>query len=96
MGTRGEGACLFCPSLSSSFASWDSSAAVFFHCAWAMACFMKRVAAALSISVRSKGRCKEEKTWGSAYWLVDSPRLRSFQSIAVFCPSNSKNEDRRL
>lgn len=64
-----------------------------------MACLMKRVAAALSISARSKGACKEEKTGrkvGGAYWLVGSPRLRSSQSTAVFYPSNSKNEDRRL
>ena len=33
--------------------SSSASAAVFFHCAWAIACLIKRVAAALSISVRS-------------------------------------------
>ena len=85
MGTRGEGACLFCPSLSSSFASWDSSAAVFFHCAWAMACFMKRVAAALSISVRSKGRCKEEKTGHMVGKRVLAGGFSAFEIFSKYC-----------
>ena len=38
--------------------SSSASAAVFFHCACEIACLIKRVAAALSISVRSIGRMK--------------------------------------
>ena len=69
--------------------SSSSSAAVFFHCACAIACLIKRVAAALSISVRSglKMRIRSFLVFFFffAYWLVDSLQDLSFQSILEFC-----------